>query len=289
VKGHEFLHDFQMFQEKIKSSHTVLAYVSDVKQFLSFLGKNLDQADADDIERFKDYLLNKRRLKPKSINRKLVSIRQYLKYIISLSLDIKININVDEECSDIKLIKIQNQEYLDELLTMGDLERILGAAEKDGDVRAIAVINGMYLTGARVSELLQLKVYDVNKDEISIMGKGIKYRILFPPERLKKYFNDYLQVRNSDKTDLLFVNTTNGKPMDRQSVHNIIKKYAGKGKVKLSRAHAHNLRHMYGYMLNDMGLSLGEIADLLGHQNINTTRIYTRKTKSELKKAIKNL
>lgn len=281
MKGNEYLHDFQIIKEKEKSPHTVLAYISDLKQFICFLEKSFDLVTTDDVEKFKEFLLNKK-LKPKTVNRKLVSIRQYVTYLNGLDLETKFSIET-------KLIKIQHQEYLDELLTLGDLERILSAAEKESDVRVIAIVNGMYLTGARVSELLQFKVNDVGKDEIVVCGKGRKYRKLFPPERLKKILADYLKVRKSDKTDLLFVNCANEKPMDRQSVHNLIKKYAGKGKVKLSRAHAHNLRHMYCYRLIEKGLNIDEVADLAGHSNINTTRIYTRKPKSELMKAIKDL
>jgi integrase/recombinase XerD len=282
MNSNELLHQFQTEKEKEKSPHTVLAYISDLKQFFAWLKKNFQMVTSEDIEKYKEYLLDKRRVKPKTINRKLVSIRQYITYINKLELGDKIDV-------EIKLIKIQHQEYLDNLLTVGDLERILAAADRENDVRAIAIIQGMYLTGARVSELLRFKVDDAAKDEIIIKGKGNKFRSLFPPERLRGYFRDYLKVRNSDQTDLLFVNKSNGKPMDRQSVHNLIKKYAGMGKVKLSRAHAHNLRHMYCYRLIEKGLNIDEVADLAGHSNINTTRIYTRKPKAELMKAIRNL
>lgn len=282
MNGTEYLHDFQMEKEKHQSPHTVLAYVSDIKQFAAWLGKAFTDVTTEDIEQYKEYLLNKRKVKPKTANRKLVSIRQYINYLNKLHPDQKIDV-------EIKLSKIQSQEYLDNLLTPGDFERIISAAEREKDVRALAVFNFMYLTGARVSEALRIKAEDALKDEINIKGKGQKYRTLFIPDRLKGYITNYLKIRKSDNTDLLFVNTANENPMDRQSVHNLIKKYAGMGKVKLARAHAHNLRHMYGYRLIDMGLDIDTVADLLGHTSINTTRIYTRKPKEELKKAIRNL
>ena len=77
--------------------------------------------------------------------------------------------------------------------------------------------------------------------------------------------------------------------MTRRSVDRLVKKYGRLARIKLSKAHAHNLRHLYAFSLVERGLTLDEIADLLGHTDINTTRIYSRKTKKQLLRIIKNL
>jgi integrase/recombinase XerD len=157
---------------------------------------------------------------------------------------------------------------------------------KAGDKRAVAIFYTLFLTGARVSEMLQLEPKDVQERMTVVKGKGSKYRDLFLPKKAQTYLEDYLTER-VQKGEGLFSGREG--TITRQTVHQIIKKYAGLARVKLSRAHAHNFRHLYGMYLGEEGLSIDEIADLLGHSNINITRIYTRKTKKELMAAINNL
>jgi integrase/recombinase XerD len=112
--------------------------------------------------------------------------------------------------------------------------------------------------------------------------KGEKYRDILIPERLVEYLNLYIKERKHKLTDYLFLNELRNTPMSRQSVHNVIKLYSGLSKVKLSSTHAHNFRHLYCLRLAEEGLTIDEIADLAGHANIKTTRIYTRKIKQDL-------
>lgn len=227
-------------------------------------------------------LLNKKN-KPKTVNRKLVSIRRFLSFYNNLPN------NPDKVFAEPKLIKIQRQEYLEDVLTKNDFDRLNRAAEKANDKRAIALFNALYLTGARVSEIIQLKANDCENDFVSVRGKGGKYRDLFIPQALRPYIIDYLRGRETDANSYLFLNKRNIQPMDRQAVHKLIKKYAGLSKVKLSIAHAHSYRHLFGFRLVEEGYDLGTVADLLGHADINTTKIYTRKTKQELLRVINKL
>lgn len=282
LKAEDLLNDYKEIKLKKRSDNTVDAYISDLKQYFLYLQKNFDDIKSEDIDEYIKYLLAKG-LKPKTINRKLVSIHQFIEYLnSSKDYDKKIFVDID-------LIKVQKQEYLEELLTMSDFERLVRIAEREKDYRAVAIFYSLYLTGVRVSELIQFKVLDIKKETINVKGKGKKYRDVLVPERLTEYFSAYVKVRNHNQADYLFVNENNNNPMDRQSVHNIIKKYAGLSKVKLSRAHAHNFRHLCALRLVELGFSLQEIAEILGHTNINTTTIYTRKTKQELINSIKKL
>ena len=282
LKAVDLIHNFKDSKLKKKSKNTVDAYISDLNQFFLFLNKDFDFVTNEDIEYYKSYLLG-RCMMPKTINRKLVSIRQFIEYLnVSKEYNRKI-------CIEIEQLKIQKQEYLEDLLNISDFERLVRLAEREEDYRAVAIFYTLYLTGLRVSELITLKVSDKDKKTITVKGKGDKYRDIFVPDRLVDYLNQYIKVRKHKPTDYLFLNTEKNTPMSRQSVHNEIKKYAGLSKVKLTKAHAHNFRHLYCLRLVEEGLSIDEIANLAGHTNINTTRIYTRKTKQDLVNVIKKL
>ena len=283
MKAWEYLEQFKENEKKNKSVNTVCAYMTDLKQFKSYFKNDLELLTEEDINQYKLYLMNKRRLKAKTITRKLISIRRFIEYINSQDTFInKIYI-------EIETIKIQRQEYLEDILTYNDYERLIRAAEKENDVRAIAMFSTLYLTGMRVSELLQMNVSNIKDKTFSVVGKGDKVRDIFVADQLIDNANKYIKQRKHKEDDFLFLNENNDNPMSRQSVHRLIKKYAGKAKIKLTRAHAHGFRHLCGYRLIEKGMSLDEVADILGHADINTTRIYTRKTKKDLIKTINKL
>jgi integrase/recombinase XerD len=280
MKENEYLEGFRSEIENQKSINTVSAYVSDLRQFFEFINKDFDLIKTEDIDNYKSLLLSQN-MKPKTINRKLVSIRRFIDFLNN-NTSVKV-------LSEVRMIKIQRQDYLEEILSKSDFDRMVKAAVQNKDKRALAIFFVLYLTGGRVSEILQLKIGDINSETKTVQGKGKKYRYLFFPDILKDYLADYTTGRNASEDDYLFINTRNTNPMDRQSVHKLIKKYAGICKIKLSKAHAHSFRHLYCFRLIEEGLTLEEVADLAGHTDINTTRIYTRKTKPELMKAVKRL
>lgn len=259
------------------SINTINSYKSDVIQFLDFIKKPAINIDKQDLENFNKYLEDNK-VNVSSINRKLISIKNFLDFLndeYGTSLYLKI-----------KQVKRQNQQYLDDILCKEDFDKLISSAKEHKDKRAEALFYTLYLTGMRVSEVLQLKVEDVEKSYVSIKGKGSKYRTVFIPPKLQNILKEYLSER-VEKGDKLF--TGQRGPINRQTVHNIIKKYAAIANVKIDVAHAHNFRHLYCLSLVEKGLSIDVVADLAGHSNINTTRIYTRKTKEQLMKAINEL
>lgn len=269
---------FKEAKQKDKSENTVSAYVTDLKQFSKYYSKDLSELTTDEVETWKGLLLNKK-YKAKTINRKLTSVRRFCDYFNNLP------DNNKKVLAEIKTFKIQKQEYLEDVLSSSDFERLVRAAEINNDKTAYTLINSLYYTGARISELLQIKVCDAGNDFITIRGKGSKLRDLFIADDLKRIWRDYIKDREGEDFSPMFLNTRRH-PMDRQTAHNIIKKYAGIAKVKLSRAHCHAFRHRRAIDMLEAGYSQSEVADFLGHSDINTTRIYTRKTKSELLKRL---
>jgi integrase/recombinase XerD len=255
----------------------VSSYKNDISQFLNFIHKPVEEINKYDIESYSKYLEEKQ-LNVNSINRKLISIKNFLDFLN------------DEHNAGIvikvKKMRRQNQQYLDDMLFKEDFEKLIKCAQENKDKRAEVLLYCLYLTGMRVSEVLQLEVEDIDKSYLSIKGKGGKYRTVFIPQRLQNMFKEYNEIR-TEKSSKLF--TGQRGPINRQTVHNIIKKYACMAKIKIDVAHAHNFRHLYCLSLVEKGLSIDVVADLAGHSNINTTRIYTRKTKEQLMKAIDEL
>ena len=233
--------------------------------FNYFKYKDLHRIDSEDIEEYKSFLLYEAKLNVKSVNRKLVAINQFFKYS-------KIAVSIRQE-------KIQTQNFLDDMLEDEDIESMLKVIDEHKDLRAKAIVMTMKLTGMRVSEMLQLTIDDIDKDTINIIGKGNKRRNVFISEHLKEIWKEYVNVR-INKTNMLFTGQKGA--INRYTVHKIIKYYAQLSNVKLSKAHAHNFRHKFCKDLADRGVSIDSIADIVGHTDINTTRIYTRKTKKEL-------
>lgn len=267
--------------ENDKSNLTISSYKTDIIQFMDYIQKEPEELTKDDINNYKKYLLENK-LSIKSINRKLVAIKNFINYLVNEE-NRSITLEIKQE-------KIQRQEYLDEMLTKEDFDALVAVAERERDYRALALFYGLFLTGMRVSELLQLKVSDVRNDTISIKGKGSKYREVFVPERLRNIFRQYLAHRIPRETPFLFTSQT-GKSgvINRITVNSIIKKYAKLSGVTLTKAHAHNFRHLYCMSLIEKGISIDTVADLAGHSDINTTRIYTRKTKNQLLDTINDL
>jgi integrase/recombinase XerD len=259
------------------SINTINSYKSDVVQFLDFIKKPAQDINKQDLENFNKYLEDNQ-INVSSINRKLISIKNFLDFL---------NDKHDTSFTlKIKQIRRQNQQYLDDVLSKEDFNKLIESARQCKDKRAEVLFHTLYLTGMRVSEVLQLEISDVDKSYISIKGKGSKYRTVFIPPKLQNTLKEYLSER-LEKGDKLFTGQRGA--INRQTVHNIIKKYANMANVKINVAHAHNFRHLYCLSLVEKGLSIDVVADLAGHSNINTTRIYTRKTKEQLMNAINEL
>jgi integrase/recombinase XerD len=270
---------FNEFQEHLmineKSENTSSSYISDLKQFFIFFTKDISEINQIDIINYKKYMVNKGH-KAITRNRNLTAINKYIEFLNNKK-GHAISLNFKKE-------KVQKQNYLKEMLSKTDYRRILGVAERNKDLRAVALFQLMYLTGMRVSETLQYKVKDVGKDKVTVIGKGNKEREVIIPLKLIEALANYAAVRVGN-SDNLFI-TKNGN-MSRKMVDYIVKFYGSKAKVKYSKCHAHNFRHLFAIIcIVERKMSLDVVADLLGHEDINITRIYTRMTQEELMKIV---
>ena len=262
-----------------KSEKTVSSYISDIKQFFKFYSGKVSDIDKKVIRQYTAYLQSNFAIK--TANRKLVSLHQFIEY---LNEEEEMNISVK-----IKQLKVSNQNFIDVMIENSDVRRMVKAAEEKNDIRAVAIMYTLFYTGARVSELLQIKVDDVDRNSVYILGKGNKYRELLIPKKLKDVLNEYKTERNKGihKSPNLFVGQRG--PINRQTVHNMLKYYAGQAHfIDKTLVHAHSFRHLYAQNLAKLHVPPVVISQLLGH-SLNVTGLYMQNSKKDLLKIINKM
>lgn len=243
-----------------KSKGTIYEYSLDVKKFLEW--KKDEPIDEQLVEEYIEELMDE--LSIVTINRKINSLNQYLKF---LQLPIHI-----------KTKKIQGHTFLDDMLTNTDVFMMYHAA----DERTRVIIATLYLTGMRVSEMLQLKVRHLNKNEITIKGKGNKFRKVLIPDALKELWQEYAKHQNL--TDgYLFVGQR-GK-ITRSTVFTSLKNTASKCGVNTNKVYCHAFRHLFAKNLDKNDVAYSAIKQLLGH-SLTVSDTYMSFSKKELLKVL---
>ncbi|MCG8541233.1 MAG: tyrosine-type recombinase/integrase [Clostridia bacterium] len=262
--------------------NTLSSYKTDLKQFSMFYKKDISKLDSEDIESYITYLLSKG-FKAKTINRKLTSIRRYVEYLNG-------NNKIENRISlYIEGIRVQEEYFIepDKIINISEFNRIVTQVKKVNDKRALAILYTLAFTGVRVSELLQLHTFQYRTGEITVRGKGRKFRNIPIGEEAIYYIDEYTKQRRHKAGEPIFINERNNNVMSRQEINKIIKHYAGQARIKKTKAYPHAFRHLFCLTLSK-DMPLDEVAALAGHSNINTTRIYTKRTKEELKRSLKN-
>ena len=276
----ELLYNFKDYlYDNEKSEKTVSSYISDIKQFFKFYSGKVSDIDKKVIRQYTAYLQSNFAIK--TANRKLVSLHQFIEY---LNEEEEMNISVK-----IKQLKVSNQNFIDVMIENSDVRRMVKAAEEKNDIRAVAIMYTLFYTGARVSELLQIKVDDVDRNSVYILGKGNKYRELLIPKKLKDVLNEYKTERNKGihKCPNLFVGQRG--PINRQTIHNMLKYYAGQAHfIDKTLVHAHSFRHLYAQNLAKLHVPPVVISQLLGH-SLNVTGLYMQNSKKDLLKIINKM
>ena len=235
--------------------------------------KNVEDISIDDLSNFVIFLsLNG--LKTTSIRRKLSTIKSFYSFLEEENLASNI---VDKDVSVHKIAK-----NLPKFLTKNEIQKLLNATKKgDEDVFAYAVLNLLFSSGIRVSELVNLKLKNFKIEEklLMVTGKGIKDRYVPLRDEAIYAINDYLKkVRNLiprpliDK-EILFLNK-NGRKYNRNSIYYLVRKYASIANIQ-KEISPHVLRHTFATVLINNGASVRHVQEMLGHKNVSTTEIYT--------------
>ena len=255
------------------SANTISAYESDITQFLKFTGENIINNDL--IELFITSELNDK--SDNSKIRKISSINQYIDWF---------NLDNKEYQIVIEKVSLKKGSYLPETISVSDINRLINIYDHSNymNSRNLTLIDFMYSTACRVSELCDVRVSDLDFEEdfVKLFGKGSKQRIVPIGSELKINLSKYLKFRDELNTQepYLFL-SKNMNQLDRSAIFRIIKKSATLSDNALS-VHPHTLRHSAATHMLEAGCDLRTLQELLGHTSVSTTKIYTKLTKEFL-------
>ncbi|MCK9615156.1 MAG: tyrosine recombinase XerC [Candidatus Omnitrophica bacterium] len=266
--------------EKNYSNHTVTNYRIDLKEFERFLinhaPKDIKEIDYFILRKFLS-LLSERNLNKRTVSRKISTLKSFFKFMVREA-EIKSN-------PANSLIYPRLDKNLPVFLTEEQVVKIINLPKENSilSLRDKSILEALYSTGARVSELVKLKINDVDliSGIIKVMGKGRKERLLPLGEPALLSIKNYLDKR-SDKNPSLFLNRNNGSLTDR-GIRLIVDKYIRQAATNL-KVSPHTFRHSFATHLLSRGADLRSVQELLGHSSIATTQIYTHLTIDTLKK-----
>lgn len=274
--------------ERNLSVNSVKAYMNDLQQFAKF--NNSIKPLKINRQHILNYIndINNKNINPRTQARILSSIKSLYNFLI---FDNKIK---DDPCKHISSPKIGSK--LPEILTVKDVDLIIKCidlSEEYGE-RNRAIIECLYSCGLRVSELVSLKISNIEHDDriIKVIGKGKKQRIIPLSSTLYKYLKDYVkyirskQTPNKENIDIIFLNRRN-KKLSRVMIFNIVKKYSNLAGIK-KNVSPHTFRHSFATHLVEGGADLRVVQEMLGHANITTTEIYTHLNNQYLREEIIN-
>lgn len=265
--------------EKKYSKNTVLSYERDLKKFCIFIkNKKITEITRKDIQNYLNDLSKNQN--PRSISRNISTLKSFYKYL-KLNKVVKINLmdQINNPKTKKSLPKVLSEDEINSLLDI-DLK-------SDFDFRNKAMLELMYSSGLRVSELINLNISDIDleNDTVKIFGKGSKERIIPLNDYAKEALKEYVVVHRKElfkhgENNYLFLNN-HGNKMTRQGFFKILKKMANEKKIKTEFS-PHTLRHSFATHLLKYGADLRSIQELLGHSDISSTQIYTHVTNEKL-------
>ena len=265
----------QKFKEYLideeKSVATLDKYIRDVNTFMAWC-ENKELCKSLVLE-YKQEIIEK--YAPASVNSIISSLNSFFAY---------------NEWYDLKVksIKIQKQIFAnkDKELTKAEYERLLKAAKSKNNQRLYYLMQTICSSGLRVSELKYVTTDAVRCGQATINCKG-KMRIVILPKQLCKMLKDYIK-ENHIKSGSVFV-SKNGKPLDRSNIWSDMKKLCESAGVSKDKVFPHNLRHLFARTYYSLQKDVVRLADILGHSNVNTTRIYTMESGTVHRQQIQKL
>ena len=289
---HHLIDEYLNFMaiEKGASRNTIEGYSRDLNRYAEFMTKSVDGpiGGIGTVE-VVSYLsrLQGEGLAANTVNRALAALRGFYKYLLREK-------RVDSNpLAQIELARVWMR--IPDVLSRDEMERLLAqpGSETPAAVRDAAMLELMYATGIRVSELVGLTVHSINWQvgDLVAMGKGEKERIVpvgrTAYERVKRYLDGARPLLLKGKeSDILFLNRS-GKGLTRQGFWKIVKKYALQAHLA-KKVHPHTFRHSFASHLLEGGADLRSVQVMLGHADISTTQIYTHVTRERLKEIHRN-
>ncbi len=264
------LYEYYLKIECAMSPNTVASYISDLTAFFSAVGKDPKNVVPEDII---SYFAETTALSKRSQARVLSSLHSFYKWMI---MEGEMTDNPSDAIEAPKLGK-----YLPAVLSVEEVDRLIAAVDLDSAFgkRDRAMLETLYGLGLRVSELISLRISSIWTEQgfVSVIGKGDKQRLVPLGGMARDAIRDYLEVRgpaaDRESSDILFLNRF-GRALTRIAVFKMIKAYAVKAGIS-KEISPHTLRHSFATHLIENGADLRAVQEMLGHESILTTEIYT--------------
>ncbi len=259
----------ELYKEE-KTENTIQKYMRDLKKLRDYLqGRAVNK---ENMIRFKEYLQLCGKYELSSINTYLAAANHFCDVM-------------GWKDAKVKLFRKQRELYESEqvYLTKDEYKKLVLVANREGKERLSLIIQTIGSTGIRVSELCFITVESLKRGEVSIYSKG-KKRKIFYPEKLQEMLKQYAKEQKNSSGSLFCTRT--GKGIDRSNVWREMKTLCKRAGVAKEKVFPHNLRHLFAREFYQIKKDIAKLADVLGHRNIETTRIYIKSTGVEHRKVL---
>lgn len=247
------------------SANTVSSYVWTVG---SYLGRH-GEVSAEGLLAFKEYESVHHR--PQTVNVRLMALNRYLEY-------------TGRPEMKVRLVRVSRSSFLENVISDADYRYFKKCLRGDGLERWYFTVWFLAATGARVSELRQIKAEHIGQGYLDIRSKGGRIRRLYIPKRLRTEAAQWLTERGIE-SGYIFTNRFGGR-LTARGIAQQLKRYAGRYGLDTAVVYPHSFRHLFARNFLDRHKDIAMLADLMGHGSIETTRIYLRRTAGEQQKAV---
>ena len=247
------------------SENTISSYVFAVKQY----GEQYGEVTKKNLKQYKEWLIEN--YKPKTVNLRLRAINCYLE-------------SIGKETWKIPFVRVQQKVFLENVISEADYEYFKTCLKKDDELFWYFVIRFLAATGARVSELIQIKVEHIRLGHLDLYSKGGKLRRIYIPQTLKEEALSWLANKRQE-SGFIFLNKY-GERITTRGISGQLKKLAARYGIDTAVVYPHSFRHRFAKSFLERCNDIAFLADLMGHESIETTRIYLRKTATEQREIV---
>lgn len=247
------------------SENTISSYMFAIKQY----SEQYDDVTRKSLREYKVWLIES--YKPKTVNLRLRAINCYLE-------------SVGKEKWKMPFVRVQQKAFLENVISEADYEYFKNSLKKDDEKFWYFVIRFLAATGARVSELIQIKVEHIKLGHLDLYSKGGKLRRIYIPQSLKEEALLWLAEKQQE-SGFIFLNKY-GERITTRGISGQLKKLAVRYSIDPAVVYPHSFRHRFAKSFLDRCNDIAFLADLMGHESIETTRIYLRKTATEQREIV---
>lgn len=252
-------------RESNLSENTISSYMFAIKQY----GQQYDDVTQKKLREYKVWLIEN--YKPKTVNLRLRALNCYLE-------------SIGKEKLKLPFVRVQQKSYLENVISEADYEYFKSCLKKNDEMFWYFVIRFLAATGARVSELIQIKAEHVKLGHLDLYSKGGKLRRIYIPKELQIEALSWLAEKQQE-SGFIFLNKY-GERITTRGISGQLKKLAVRYNINTAVVYPHSFRHRFAKSFLERCNDIAFLADLMGHESIETTRIYLRKTSTEQREIV---